>query len=61
MCVWEGVGGVGRGIGAWSLGINEILKTGLCPECGATTTKLENIIVNLHEENVPMRSSMARC
>ena len=32
------------------VGIHENLKTGLWPECASTTTKLENIVVNPHEE-----------
>ena len=31
--------------------LNEKFKTGLCPEFAATVTKLENIMVNPHEEN----------
>ena len=30
------------------VGLNDNLKTGLWPECAATTTKLENITVNPH-------------
>ena len=37
-------------------GLNENLNTGLWPKCTAITTKLENITVNPHEENVHMRS-----
>ena len=28
------------------MGLNKNLNTGLCPKCAATTTKLENIMVN---------------
>ena len=31
-------------------GLHKNLRTDLCPECTATTTKLENIMVNPHEE-----------
>ena len=31
-------------------GLNDTLKTGLWPECAATVTELENILVNLHKE-----------
>ena len=31
-------------------GLHENLKTGLWPECAATTTKLKNILVNPHKE-----------
>ena len=30
--------------------IHENLKTGLCPKCAATATKLENIMINPHKE-----------
>ena len=30
--------------------LNEKLNTDLWPECAETTTKLENILVNLHKE-----------
>ena len=31
-------------------GIHDKLKTGLCPECATNSTKLENIMINPHEE-----------
>ena len=31
-------------------GLHENLKTGLWPECAATATKIENMMVNPHEE-----------
>ena len=31
-------------------GLHENLNTGLCPKCAATTTNLENIIVNPRKE-----------
>ena len=31
-------------------GLHENIKTGIWPECAATTTKLENIKVNPHKE-----------
>ena len=32
------------------MGLHKNLKTGLCPECAATATKLKNIMVKPHEE-----------
>ena len=31
-------------------GLHENLKTGLWPKCAATSSKLENIMVNTHKE-----------
>ena len=35
-------------------------KTGLCPKCSETVTKLEYIMVNPREENAHTRSSTAK-
>ena len=32
------------------MGLQEILKTGIWPKCAATTTGLENTILNLQED-----------
>ena len=42
-------------------GPHENLNTGLCPKCTTPSTKLENIMVNLHKDNVPTRSSLVKC
>ena len=37
------------------VGLYEKLKTGLYPKSVSTATKLENIMVNPHKENVPTK------
>ena len=37
--------------------LNENSNTGQWPKCVSTATKLENIMVNPHEENAHMKSS----
>ena len=32
------------------VGLQEKIRTGICPECAPTATNLENILVNPHEE-----------
>ena len=39
-------------------GVYDNLNTELWPECTSAVIKIENIMVNLHEENVPIRISM---
>ena len=34
------------------IGLHENLKNGIWPKCAATKTKLENIMVNPHEEKI---------
>ena len=40
--------------------LHENLNTGLWSKYTVTTTKIENIMVNPHEEKLPTRSSMVR-